>query len=451
MRGGPGLQRRKETALPPARDGHQSLRRVPRQRRQLRRWQGVRQPPVQDGLQEFQRLQGGRRGASPTRCGMACADVSNDPVNCGMCGKLCDVGQSCCGGKCFDLMADQSHCGMCGIVCGMIKNAIPKCAMGMCTPKCNAGFADCNAMYPDGCEINTSSSMANCGGCGMACAAVMNGTPTCATGMCKIDRCNMPFADCDGDYKTDCEINTALDPKNCGVCSKACPAVDNGAPGCTIGGKCVTVCSPGFADCDTNYNNGCEIELAKNVSHCGKCGTPCKVVANATSACSMSPCAVGVCSGTFLDCNSLFADGCEVSPITDVLHCGGCNKACAGVANPTRPPTAKRSGFRDDQDRIRLGIKILDAMSPLLGGVKTLTAVTAYQSTSGTNNNPVSVANWTVVGGRPLAVTGTVTDSTVKQRNRADLNFFPPSNAAVSGSWIGDGALLLRNALLYGN
>jgi hypothetical protein len=80
--------------------------------------------------------------------------------------------------------------------------------------------------------------------------------------------------------------------------------------------------------------------------------------------------------------------------------------------------------------------------SPLLADVTTFTADSAYSSTGGAINGGIVVAEWG--DGRPLIVRGVVDG-----RNRVDLNFFPPSDDSNSGSWIGDGAELMRNALLF--
>ena len=87
-------------------------------------------------------------------------------------------------------------------------------------------------------------------------------------------------------------------------------------------------------------------------------------------------------------------------------------------------------------------LQIVDAMSPLVAGVTTLTATSAFRSTGGVVNGGVAVANWG--SGAPLIVRG------VKNgRNRAELNFYPPSITVRNDFWSGDGAKIMRNALLY--
>ncbi|MEI8257207.1 MAG: hypothetical protein WCJ30_16155 [Deltaproteobacteria bacterium] len=41
------------------------------------------------------------------------------------------------------------------------------------------------------------------------------------------------------------------------------------------GGGCAFVCAPGTADCDLAGDNGCEVTLATDVAHCGRCGQTC--------------------------------------------------------------------------------------------------------------------------------------------------------------------------------
>ncbi|MFO0665117.1 MAG: hypothetical protein U0174_14280 [Polyangiaceae bacterium] len=70
-----------------------------------------------------------------------CAKLSDDPKNCGQCGKTCDVTQTCqtgacckanetgCAGTCTVLSDDPKNCGKCGTVCS---GATPYCSNGTC-------------------------------------------------------------------------------------------------------------------------------------------------------------------------------------------------------------------------------------------------------------------------------------------------------------------------------
>ena len=53
-------------------------------------------------------------------------------------------------------------------------------------------------------------------------------------------------------------------------------------------------CSPGYADCDGQPTNGCEINTQTDSSHCGGCNTACQLD-HATPACQQGSCVVGSC------------------------------------------------------------------------------------------------------------------------------------------------------------
>lgn len=122
------------------------------------------------------------------------------------------------------------------------------------------------------------------------------------------------------------EIST--DVMHCGACTP-CPAIANGTPGCSAGQCVVASCGPGFDDCDHAVDNGCEVEIGRDPKHCGGCGRQCGVpFANGVATCSQGQCG-GSCGPGFADCNAELRDGCEVAVGTDARNCGGCGKACA--------------------------------------------------------------------------------------------------------------------------
>ncbi|MGA2449773.1 MAG: hypothetical protein ABTD50_13905 [Polyangiaceae bacterium] len=125
-----------------------------------------------------------------------CANTETDNANCGGCGALCDAGQTCsggqcattcvmpmvvCSGTCASVETDPDNCGDCGNVCGTA-NATAFCSAGVCALACQTGFADCDGVNGNGCEVQTSTDVANCGGCGTACDASEHAV--CASGQC---------------------------------------------------------------------------------------------------------------------------------------------------------------------------------------------------------------------------------------------------------------------------
>src|SRR6185312_2618530 len=76
-------------------------------------------------------------------CSGACANLSQDNLNCGGCGIACAAGEVCsqgkcsttcgggttqCGDKCVDEMVDPNNCGACGAYCGVGS----QCSQGKC-------------------------------------------------------------------------------------------------------------------------------------------------------------------------------------------------------------------------------------------------------------------------------------------------------------------------------
>jgi hypothetical protein len=129
----------------------------------------------------------------------SCADLNNDPLNCGACEHVCAAGLSCvpsgndaggsCGclagtqlvdGACIDVSRDVRNCGGVGIVCA----AGQVCVDGRCG--CAGEDAGAVAACPiDGGMVcaNLSTDDANCGACGRACAAAA----ACQSGHCFCD------------------------------------------------------------------------------------------------------------------------------------------------------------------------------------------------------------------------------------------------------------------------
>jgi hypothetical protein len=139
--------------------------------------------------------------------------------------------------------------------------------------------------------------------------------------------CNAGFADCNGNAADGCEVNVASDPNHCGACGTACSGA-NGTPSCTAG-ACQIACHPGFADCNGNPTDGCETNVSNNPMHCGACGTVCSDVSG-TPSCTAGACQIA-CDAGFADCNGNAADGCETDVFGDENNCGACGTVCSSV------------------------------------------------------------------------------------------------------------------------
>jgi hypothetical protein len=297
-----------------------------------------------------------------TRCDDGYADCDADPANgcevnvrsdasnCSACGARCvtpGATPACMSGRCdiaacatgradcdlnaatgceVDLAGDVRNCGACGTACSL-PNATAACSAGRCAvATCNAGFADCNGDAADGCETNLATSAAHCGRCNNACS-FPGSSAACDRGACRIASCAVGRGDCDGDSGNGCETTFATDVRNCGACGMGCAAA-NGTALCAAGRCGVASCNAGFADCDGNPANGCEVNTRSDASNCSACGARC-VTAGATPACVSGRCEVAACDVGRADCDGNPANGCEVTPATDARNCGACGTSCA--------------------------------------------------------------------------------------------------------------------------
>jgi hypothetical protein len=238
----------------------------------------------------------------------------------------CPSGSACCAGGCVDTAADPAHCGACGAACA-VANAAPACTASRCgVARCNDGFGDCDGDTTTGCETSTRTSAAHCGACGTACAARPNATATCAEGACAY-ACAMGFGDCDGDPANGCEADLSRTLSDCGRCGNACAFA--GGVGACVGGLCTrTACATGRGDCDGNTANGCEIDLQGDPANCRVCGAACSF-ARATAVCVSGGCAIGRCDTGFDNCDLAAGNGCEADITTSLAHCGACGRSCA--------------------------------------------------------------------------------------------------------------------------
>jgi hypothetical protein len=238
----------------------------------------------------------------------------------------CPGGDTCCSGACVDTQANTAHCGACGGACALPR-ASAACLAGRCAVgRCDDGFADCDGDATNGCEVDTRTSPAHCGACNNACR-VANATAVCALGACGLGNCDTGFADCDGDPANGCEVDTRTSTTHCGACNNLCRAA-NATAACAMGVCGVGTCDTGFGDCDGMSTNGCEQALTDSTTHCGACNNTCATPANASPTCATGACGF-TCSTGFGDCNARADDGCEVDTRTSPSHCGACGRACA--------------------------------------------------------------------------------------------------------------------------
>jgi hypothetical protein len=289
-------------------------------------------------------------------------NLQTDINHCGDCNKPCqfdNAAASCSGGQCqlgacaapwenCDAIAangceankniDVNHCGGCGKACNKT-NGTAACDSGSCTISCNSGFANCDGSVTNGCEINTNTSLAHCGGCSKPCD-MANASESCVSGVCTLGTCTTGFGNCDNVATNGCETNILTSNDHCGACSKKCLVNEQCKAG--VCESTTITCPTGYLDCNGNPADGCEVNKNTDVKNCGSCGNEC-TLANGTGACVSGSCQIASCSTGFRDCDGSYANGCEKNINTDVNHCGACNNACS-VANGTAKCTAGSCG-----------------------------------------------------------------------------------------------------------
>lgn len=276
-------------------------------------------------------------------------NLKSDSLHCGTCGKACELenaDSACSGGQCVivkcsgdfrncdndlatgcetDTGSDLAHCGGCNKRCDYA-HASESCDLGVCTfGSCDPGYEDCNGNRNDGCETHTDSDLANCGGCNKKCDFA-NASETCQAGACTFGQCDKNWGNCDGDLENGCETNFLVDALHCGRCNSPC-TFPHGIGICSNGGCQLAGCEPGYKDCDGDPRNGCEVHIASDLGHCGDCNKTCDYP-GATETCEYGACSFGECLPGFGNCDRNLENGCETNLRSDVDNCMACGQKC---------------------------------------------------------------------------------------------------------------------------
>ncbi|MBI5534871.1 MAG: hypothetical protein HY898_19245 [Deltaproteobacteria bacterium] len=171
------------------------------------------------------------------------------------------------------LTVDLANCGACGRACSTTNASSTTCQASTCVPVCNSGFENCNKpaapAADDGCESSTANpSIYNCGGCGISCGTNHVASGLCQSGQCVLT-CNAGWGDCDKTApapggNNGCEMNVSNNVDNCGACGRACSSTKVLWRSCS-NGKCNSPCDWGYG----NFNqpaapaadDGCEYKF----------------------------------------------------------------------------------------------------------------------------------------------------------------------------------------------
>lgn len=270
-------------------------------------------------------------------CGTDCNDeLDNATGTCseGVCQVAeCDDGYDDCtsaNGCETALASSEANCGACGTECVDV-GGTNVCSSGECDPECAEPNRDCDDSRANGCEANTLTDPDNCGGCGFACVTPPGtGTNECYLGSCN-PTCSGSHQSCDSDVLNGCETDTSTDEAHCGGCQRPCQAPAGTETNECSDGVCHPACALDYGDCDTIRSNGCEEYLLGNVDHCGECNIRCQTTNAASTACSSAGVCQPACQENYAHCGSPEL-GCTVSLTTD-SDCGACGAACSGVTS----------------------------------------------------------------------------------------------------------------------
>lgn len=104
-------------------------------------------------------------------------------------------------------------------------------------------------------------------------------------------------------------VDLDTDPQNCGDCARTC-VLPHGTAGCAAGECVLGECEPGFADCDGEVENGCELTI--DCQEGGACATACDSVGSLSCADACAPaCALPAesCNAEDDDCDGACDQG----------------------------------------------------------------------------------------------------------------------------------------------
>lgn len=132
---------------------------------------------------------------------------------------------------------------------------------------CPSGYENCDANNANGCETFIAGDVDNCGECGYACPDPPNGTAGCQDGNCVVAGCDPGWGNCDGSVPNGCETNIYTNPNHCGSCGHVCN-LPHAIEGCSDGNCTLVSCESGYANCDGNPANGCEVNINDGGGSC---------------------------------------------------------------------------------------------------------------------------------------------------------------------------------------
>jgi hypothetical protein len=159
-------------------------------------------------------------------------------------------------------------------------------------------------------------------GCGGSCG-VCGDNSTCLNNKCI---CSSGYANCNNDLSDGCEVNlNSINSCGTSCLNKVLCSSTNGTNPVCDNGVCKLTCNSGYADCNSGVgsSDGCEVNLNNPLT----CGTSC---GNITNCGQNSDCLLGVCEckSGYGNCDGSWSNGCEKNLTNDGNNCGSCGNSC---------------------------------------------------------------------------------------------------------------------------
>src|SRR4051812_40490307 len=145
---------------------------------------------------------------------------------------------------------------------------------------CPAGKHICNGVC-----VSLTDPVYGCGDPSCAPCPSMHSSMGCAGNKCIVAACDPGYANCNALPADGCEVDLSK-PTTCGACNAVCGAAN---PQCSAVGatfQCTNGCTPAAP---LNCANEC-VDPNTSTNHCGGCNIKCPVTANSTSQCTLGAC-----------------------------------------------------------------------------------------------------------------------------------------------------------------
>lgn len=120
----------------------------------------------------------------------------------------------------FTALAGCSSAGPANDSCRAV-NGLAEVVDGVCRIACYDGYADCDGLGNNGCEISLQDDPMHCGDCDISCSFEA-AEAQCSGGTCVLGACEANRADCNGQSDDGCEVDLLTDPFHCGECDHSC-------------------------------------------------------------------------------------------------------------------------------------------------------------------------------------------------------------------------------------